>query len=297
MQKEVTPERKENAFKFEMSQPADDPPALKRRSRVNQSFQELADPLLWRAFCSELLGTTILVLYCIGANENDYREMPNTPVHRILNSGFIVAVIVQTFQHVSGAHVNQALSLGFFLAGQISWIRFCVYMVTQTLGSLLAGGIARVITPSTMYAHFGTLTPQRGVAAWQACMAELIMSFTLTLSVLAVVDKNRNDISGSVPLHCGLIVCINMFFAYNISGGSMNPARVFGPCLVHGVWDSHWIYWVGPFVGSALAAPLYEKFFSAKAGEKISNIRYCRCRKATDNEITADGNERVGTRL
>lgn len=98
-----------------------------------------------------------------------------------------------------------------------------------------------------------------GVGAVNGLILEIILTFGLVYVVYStLIDPKRGSLGVIGPLAVGLIVGANILVGGPFSGASMNPARAFGPALVGWRWDDHWIYWVGPFIGGALAALIYE---------------------------------------
>ena len=98
-----------------------------------------------------------------------------------------------------------------------------------------------------------------GVGAVNGLVLEIILTFGLVYVVYStLIDPKRGSLGIIAPLAIGLIVGANILVGGPFSGASMNPARAFGPALVGWRWHDHWIYWVGPFIGSALAALIYE---------------------------------------
>lgn len=92
-----------------------------------------------------------------------------------------------------------------------------------------------------------------------ALLMEIVMTFGLVYTVYATaIDPKRGSLGAIAPLAIGFIVGANMLVGGPFEGASMNPARAFGPALVGWRWRNHWIYWLGPFVGAALAGLIYE---------------------------------------
>lgn len=100
------------------------------------------------------------------------------------------------------------------------------------------------------------------VTVWNALVFEIVMTFGLVYTVYATaVDPKRGSIGIIAPIAIGLIVGANILAGGAFDGASMNPAVSFGPAVVSWSWDNHWVYWVGPLIGSAIAALVYELFF------------------------------------
>ncbi|TVU23002.1 hypothetical protein EJB05_32728 [Eragrostis curvula] len=170
----------------------------------------------------------------------------------------VVAVMVSAGLHVSGGHINPAVTLGLAVTGRITLFRSALYIVAQLLGSALACLLLTFLTG-------GVATPVHALAAGvgvaQGVAMEAVLTFSLLFAVYATVVDPRRTVGGIGPLLVGLVVGANVLAGGPFSGASMNPARSFGPALATGVWTDHWVYWVGPLIGGPLAGLVYEGVF------------------------------------
>ncbi|XP_078431848.1 tonoplast intrinsic protein 4;1 [Wolffia australiana] len=171
----------------------------------------------------------------------------------------VVAVMISAGLHISGGHLNPAVTLGLLVGGRISVVRSAIYIVAQLLGSYLACLLLKYLTG-------GLATPVHalasGVGAIQGLVMEVVLTFSLLFTVYGTVADARKIVPDGVgPLLVGLVVGANILAGGPFSGASMNPARSFGPALVSWDWTDHWVYWVGPLVGGALAGLVYDTFF------------------------------------
>eukprot|EP00106_Octopus_bimaculoides_P019858 XP_014787300.1 PREDICTED: lens fiber major intrinsic protein-like [Octopus bimaculoides] len=182
-----------------------------------REIEDVRQPTFWQAAIAEFLGVTLLVCFAVASGMSDKDSPPNGLLFACISSGFFIAIIIGSLVHVSGAHVNPAVSLAFAIIGEISWIRCIFYSLTQILGSVAGAAIIRIVTPSNMHRNFGVLTPGPGVSDLQAMLMEMLITFVLIFGILAAVDKGRKDSIGSVPLHVGLIVSVNLFAAVSIA--------------------------------------------------------------------------------
>jgi len=106
-----------------------------------------------------------------------------------------------------------------------------------------------------------------GVSVWNALVFEIVMTFGLVYTVYATaVDPKKGNVGVVAPLAIGLVVGANILVGGPFDGASMNPAVSFGPALVTWSWAHHWVYWFGPFIGSAAAAILYDNIFIGDDG-------------------------------
>ncbi|KAG2259531.1 hypothetical protein Bca52824_078825 [Brassica carinata] len=158
--------------------------------------------------------------------------------------------------NVSGGHVNPAVTFAALVGGRLSVIRAIYYWIAQLLGAILACLLLRLATNGSRPIGFHVAS---GVSELHGLLMEIILTFALVYVFYStVIDPKRGSIGIIAPLAIGLIVGANMLVGGPFEGASMNPARAFGPSLVGWRWHNHWIYWVGPFIGGALAALIYE---------------------------------------
>ncbi|KAL0894317.1 hypothetical protein ABMA27_014314 [Loxostege sticticalis] len=205
----------------------------------------------WRAFVSELLSTALLVL--LGVATLVVGEAPLT--HPALAFGFVVLINAIAFGPASGAHMNPAVTLAALLYGKIAWDAAIAYFVAQMLGGIVGFGALLALVPNMGATAGCTATALPPVAA-AAVEALLTGSLVLIAAGLwAEHDDARPDVT--VPIKLGLAIAGLVYAGGPLTGASLNPARSFGPALLHGFWDNHWVYWVGPLGGAALAALLH----------------------------------------
>ncbi|KAL6865269.1 hypothetical protein ACP4OV_016420 [Aristida adscensionis] len=167
-------------------------------------------------------------------------------------------VLVTAGFHVSGGHLNPAVTVALLARGHITPLRSVLYVAAQLLASSLACILLRYLTG-------GMVTPVHalgaGVSPVQGLVMEIIFTFSLLFVVYATILDPRSAVPSIGPLLTGLIVGANTLAGGNFSGASMNPARSFGPALATGVWTHHWVYWLGPLIGGPLAGFVYEAIF------------------------------------
>ncbi len=203
---------------------------------------------------AEAIGVFALVF--LGAGAASVNAWSNGAVSHTgvsLAFGAIILVAVYSLGHVSGAHLNPAVTLGFWVARRFPGREVAPYIAAQLVGASAGAFALRAAVGS--FTVFATTRPAIPVVS--ALAVEIVLSFFLMLVVMAVATDAR--VSGEVAgLAVGFIVMVDALMGGPLTGASMNPARSFGPALATGQWASHWIYWIGPIVGMAIAVPTYE---------------------------------------
>ncbi len=206
-------------------------------------------------YLAEALGTFALVFAGPGAaavNTASSGGVENVGVG--LSFGLIVMAAIFTFGHISGAHINPAVSLAFRLLGRIDNVKFVAYVAAQLIGAVL-GGLA-------IYAVLGSdvdgAATVPNIGGWDsALVVEVILTLFLAMVILAVATDDRAQ-GAFAAIAIGGYVAFAATGWGPVAGASMNPARSFGPAVASGVWDYHWVYWAGPIVGAVLAVVTYE---------------------------------------
>ena len=232
------------------------------------SLEDLRSRRTYVAVLAELLATFFLVLVACGSCAAWFKggvAQPPTTVQISLCFGFSIATLVWCVAHVSGGHLNPAVTLGFMVTRKISIVRGLFYMVAQVLGAIAGAGILDILTPDSVLSNLGTSGPAAGYSAGKTFGVELLITFVLVFTVFSACDGQRSDRGGSIPLTIGLSIAMCHLWAVPYTGSGMNPARVFGPALISGNWKHHWAYWVGPLIGGALAALIYDFLFAVNA--------------------------------
>lgn len=240
---------------------------LKQRFNMAKSLDDVKSPLFWRGVAAELLGTMFLVFVGCGSCVKMGEEGP-TVVQIALCFGLIVATMVWCLAHVSGGHINPAVTVAMLITRKVSVARAVLYVFSQCVGAIIGAGLLYGVIPAEKRSGMGFTGPNADVNPHQAFGIEFLITFVLVFTVFATCDSKRTDINGSGPLTIGLSVTVCHLFAVPFTGSSMNPARSFGPAIVGKVWEEHWVYWCGPLLGGVVAGLLYDNAFAANASMK-----------------------------
>ena len=237
-------------------------PAKNKQSKstglVDQFFKadQVKSLKFYQSLLCEFLGTMLLTIVATSTSlPVAHRPIPD--LNGALASGLIVATVIVGFGHISGAHINPAVTMTILTAGEIDFLSALCFIGMQLLGAASASALVLAITPVHARGSLGMTMITEGVTLTQAFVVEFLITFILCYTVHAIVDKKRKDVGGSKALAVGFSVTLGCLFAGPYTGGSMNPARSFGPAWALGIWENHWIYWFGTFAGSITAALIY----------------------------------------
>ncbi|KNA22961.1 hypothetical protein SOVF_029150 [Spinacia oleracea] len=242
------------------------------------AFGRFDDSFSWasiKAYIAEFISTLLFVFAGVGSCiafaklTEDAALSPSGLVAVAVCHAFALFVAVSVGANISGGHVNPAVTFGLALGGQITILTGILYWIAQCAGSVAACFLLKASTG-------GLATPIHSVAAGvgsiEAVVMEIIITFALVYTVYATaVDPKKGSIGTIAPIAIGFIVGANILAAGPFSGGSMNPARSFGPAVASLDFSDHWVYWVGPLVGGGLAGLIYGNVFMQDDHAPLSN--------------------------
>jgi aquaporin NIP len=215
----------------------------------------LTGPSLARRCFAEGFATFALVFAGCGAIVLDsQREGTLGSTGIALTFGLVVMAMVYAVGHLSGAHINPAVTLAFVSTRDFPRRDAAAYLPAQLAGAVAGALLLRVVWEGTP-ANLGATVPSVGSGA--AFVYEAVMTAFL-MFVIVSVATDRRAVGAAAAIAIGGTVALDSLFGGGVTGASMNPARSFGPALVAGEWADLWVYVAGPIVGAIVGAFAYE---------------------------------------
>jgi aquaporin Z len=219
-------------------------------STDSESQNPLAtDKTVNRKYAAEFFATFILVFAGTGAAvANDVSDGAVTHVGVGLTFGLVVMALIYGFGDISGAHINPAVTIGFWAARRFEGHMVLPYIVSQLAGAFAASATLKFLFPQHLL--LGTTLP---AGSWsQSFILEVILTWILMFVILGVSTgaKEKGIMAGAA---IGAVIAFEALFAGPISGASMNPARSLAPAIVSGHLQHVWVYVVAPIAGAVLA--------------------------------------------
>ncbi|XP_077250711.1 aquaporin PIP2-4-like [Tasmannia lanceolata] len=256
--------------------------------------KELTKWSFYRALIAEFIAT-LLFLYITVATVIGYKSSVDPLTHTgpdvacggvgILGIawafGGMIFILVYCTAGISGGHINPAVTFGLFLARKVSLIRAVMYMVAQCLGAICGVGLVKGFQKS-YYVRYGGGANElsHGYSKGVGLGAEIIGTFVLVYTVFSATDPKRSARDSHVPVLAPLPIGFAVFMVHlatiPITGTGINPARSFGAAVIYNkdkAWDDQWIFWVGPFIGAAIAAAYHQYILRAGAMKALGSFR------------------------
>lgn len=222
------------------------------RSSIIEAHQGTYPTLLARSV-AEFIATFALLFVGTGAVIVDQLTGGAiTPVGVALAFGLVVMVMIYAIGPVSGAHLNPAVSLGFWVSGRFTGRDMLVYWAAQLLGAFAGTLLLSLLFPDSTSLG-ATVSTHPFVTVF---LLEVVLTFLLMFVIINVATGSREQgmMAGSA---IGGTIALAALFGGPITGASMNPARSLSPAVVAGIYDGLWIYLVAPMLGSAVAIGAY----------------------------------------
>jgi MIP family channel proteins len=221
-----------------------------------------------RNLVAEFIGTFALIFIGAGALAINQGGL----VGVALAHGLVIVAFAYAYGHISGTHINPAVTLGLLVAGEIQFTAAIGYWVVQFAGGIAGALVLKAMLPvatdlgvtvlQTMTNSEGTAVP---ITVVQGLIVEIVLTFFLVNTIF------NTAVSGKAGNFAGLAIGLTLVLAILMGGpltrASLNPARTLGPAIASGTYTHIWLYFVGPFIGAVLAALLYVGVLKEKEPE------------------------------
>eukprot|EP01125_Pyxidicula_operculata_P010377 TRINITY_DN3419_c1_g4_i1.p1 TRINITY_DN3419_c1_g4~~TRINITY_DN3419_c1_g4_i1.p1 ORF type:complete len:302 (+),score=60.20 TRINITY_DN3419_c1_g4_i1:23-928(+) len=246
----------------------------------------------WRDLLAELWGTMLFVYLGTGS------VVASIPIDGTMDSSCVLAIslgfgfglctMVYATANISGGHLNPAVTLAIVATRKMPLLKGLAFIVCQCVGAILGSALIYGSVPNEVSSkvNYGATIPainssygssiESGftfsIEPAQAFMIEVCLTFLLVFTIFATagISHDKRYMGRFAPLSVGFAVMVGHLVGAPFTGPSMNPARSFGPAIISGVWDHHYIYWVGPITGGVLAGLVYKYvFISAEDAKKL----------------------------
>ncbi|CAN1171907.1 Aquaporin PIP2-4 [Linum perenne] len=258
------------------------------------ALEELTKWSFYRALIAEFIAT-LLFLYITVLTVIGYKSQTDPLTNKASDAacggvgvlgiawafGGMIFILVYCTAGISGGHINPAVTFGLFLGRKVSLIRAVGYMVAQCLGAICGCGLVKGFQKA-YYVRYGGGANElaSGYNKGTGLGAEIIGTFVLVYTVFSATDPKRSARDSHVPVLAPLPIGFAVFMVHlatiPITGTGINPARSFGAAVIYNqdkAWDDQWIFWVGPFIGAAIAALYHQYILRAAAIKALGSFR------------------------
>lgn len=216
-----------------------------------------------RCYAAEALGTFALVAIGPGAVMVAATTGAFGVVGIALAFGLAVSVVVAASGHLGGAHINPAVTLGFWSVRRFPGREVAPYIIAQCTGAVVASMLLRWLLGDA--GNFAATVPSLSLS--RAFVIEFGFTGLLGFVIMAVATDARVPAT-LAPFVVGATVFAGALVTGPLTGGSFNPARSLGPAIAGGVWTAHWLYWLAPILGMAAGMHLYDRLRGANERPK-----------------------------
>ena len=221
---------------------------------------------------AEFLGTFAVVLFSAGSIcAEQFLRGANSGAISLLGMalayGFAYAGMSAALAHISGAHFNPAVTVGFWVTRRLGSFEALSYAVVQAGGAIAAAYALRFVIPEPVWQAVALGAPgvANGISRLPAMLIEGFATFFVVFVIFAAQSGDRSSMFLPGSLAGGLAISVGSLFAGPFTGGAMNPARALGPALLANHWTNQGVYWVGPLAGGMFAAWLYDSVLARPA--------------------------------
>ena len=240
---------------------------LSLKKNLASNIREKNEMKSYKKYMAELVGTFALVFVAAGSVCADFylRQAGGQGLGLLgisIAFGVVVTAVIYAMSYISGAHVNPAVTISFWITRRMDPNTAIMYIISQIAGATLAGLALKTLFPDAIKTvYLGTCMLAPGVSTARGILMEFIITFLLVFTIYGtLIDKRAS--AGFAGVAIGFVVLIGSLIGGTISGGGANPVRVFGPAIASGQFTHHYVWWVGPILGGIAAAFVYDKLFA-----------------------------------
>ena len=242
-----------------------------------------ARSLPWRVFRAELVGTALLVavglsivILAFGQGSPVLRLIPSDAVRRAV-TGFLFGttgalIALSPLGKVSGAHINPAVTFGFWLMARLKTRHAVGYVVAQLAGAIVGGVPLLAWGEMGRSVIYGATVPSALYGAGWALAGETVTTFALVFGLFSIL--RHRSVRTFAPALFPPLYALMVWLEAPISGTSTNPARSFGPAVISGDWRGWWIYWLGPLAGTLLAVAVYRSLGWRRSRIEVAKVHH-----------------------
>ncbi|CAK9819236.1 Aquaporin AQPAe.a [Anthophora plagiata] len=267
------------------------------RSKDSQSTMWTMEKGTMTMFISEVVGTGVLLFVGCMGSLGTMGPTPPPPLQASMAFGMTVNLLIMMLGHISGAHMNPAVTIGAVIVGVKTIPTGIVYVIAQFIGATIGYGLLMTITPPELFndgysnstSSFCVTVVHPSISTTQAILIETLCTSFILCAACATWDPRCAHTTDSTAIRFGFSVVGISLAASPYTGCSMNPARTFGPAFWNSNWTNQWIYWFGPTAGALLGTYTYQLLFAIKETDKPNeSIGFIEMKaiKSYDEDIT-----------
>ncbi|KAK9500110.1 hypothetical protein O3M35_001440 [Rhynocoris fuscipes] len=220
----------------------------------------------FQIFVAETIATAFLMCFgCMGGIAGFDGSTKPPPLQGAFVFGLTVCSLITTFGHISGAHMNPAVTVCFYMMGTIDAIQVPIYILAEVIGATMGVGFLIALTPKVILGDNPVCMtlPDPTVSAAQALALEYTITTLLLLVLLSTSDVRNADKQETVPIKFAFLIIAVSLFGGPYTGASMNPARSLAPAIWSNDWSYQWVYWVSPILSGVITPLFYQSCFPA----------------------------------
>ena len=225
-------------------------------------------PSLWQKLTAEFLGTFTFIFMAAGSLCADqYLRAAGQSGLGVLGvalaHGLAFGIMVTSVSHISGGHLNPAVTIGFWATKRLGTLPSIAYWIAQLLGAVAASYLLAAILPESVWGPAGLGAPDLSpeFTRIHGMALEAMLTFFLVFVAFATLVDARGASRKIAGFASGLTITVGYLVGNAFTGAAMNPARALGAGLVAHRWQNHGVYWVGPLVGGVLAGFIYDRLY------------------------------------